>query len=78
MNFINNIIKVFLNINQVVKEKFSIKILKKFVEGVKEKVLAFVIEEEATVDKENQENMEIIEGEEIILNVGQSRIWIQE
>lgn len=72
MNSINNITKVFLNINQVVKEKSSIKTLKKFAECVKEKVPAPVTEEEAT-NKENQENMETTEGEETTPNAGQSR-----
>lgn len=72
MNSINNITKAFLNINQVVKEKSSIKTLKKFAEGVKEKVPAPVTEEEAAADKENQENMETTEGEETTPNAGQS------
>lgn len=71
MNSINNITKAFLNINQVVKEKSSIKTLKKFAEGVKEKVPAPVTEEEVA-DKENQENMETTEGEETTPNAGQS------
>lgn len=71
MTFIN-ITKAFLNINQVVKEKSSIKTLKKFAECVKEKVPAPVTEEEATADKENQENMETTEGEETTPNAGQS------
>lgn len=75
MNSINSITKAFLNINQVVKEKSSIKTLKKFAEGVKEKVPAPVTEEEAAADKENQENtcMETTEGEETTPNAGQSR-----
>lgn len=74
MNSSNNITKAFLNINQVVKEKSSIKTLKKFAEGVKEKVPAPVTEEEAAAaDKENQENMETTEGEETTPNAGQSR-----
>lgn len=73
MNSINNITKAFLNINQVVKEKSSIKTLKKFAEGVKEKVPAPVTEEEEAADKENQENMETTEGEETTPNAGQSR-----
>lgn len=72
MNSINIITKSFLNINQVVKEKSSIKTLKKFAEGVKEKVPAPVTEEEVTADKENQENMETTEGEETTPNAGQS------
>lgn len=77
MTFIN-ITKAFLNINQVVKEKSSIKTLKKFAEGVKEKVPAPVTEEEATADKENQENMETTEGEETTPNAGQSRTQTEE
>lgn len=73
MNSINNITKgFFLNINQVVKEKSSIKTLKKFAECVKEKVPAPVTEEEAPANKENQENMESTEGEETTPNAGQS------
>lgn len=53
---------------EVVKEKSSIKTLKKFAEGVKEKVPAPVTEEEAAADKENQENMETTEGEETTPN----------
>lgn len=52
---------------EVVKEKSSIKTLKKFAECVKEKVPAPVTEEEAT-NKENQENMETTEGEETTPN----------
>lgn len=77
MTFIN-ITKAFLNINQVVKEKSSIKTLKKFAEGVKEKVPAPVTEEEAAADKENQENMETTEGEETTPNAGQSRTQTEE
>lgn len=77
MNSINIITKCFLNINQVVKEKSSIKTLKKFAEGVKEKVPAPVTEEEATADKENQENMETTEGEETTPNAGQSGTWTE-
>lgn len=78
MNSINNITKAFLNINQVVKEKSSIKTLKKFAEGVKEKVPAPVTEEEAAADKENQENMETTEGEDTTPNAGQSRTRTEE
>lgn len=77
MTFIN-ITKAFLNINQVVKEKSSIKTLKKFAEGVKEKVPAPVTEEEAAADKENQENVETTEGEETTPNAGQSRTQTEE
>lgn len=77
MTFIN-ITKAFLNINQVVKEKSSIKTLKKFAEGVKEKVPAPVTEEEAAADKEDQENMETTEGEETTPNAGQSRTQTEE
>lgn len=56
----------------MVKEKSSIKTLKKFAECVKEKVPAPVTEEEAPANKENQENMESTEGEETTPNAGQS------